>query len=132
MAKNGREQGDELSATLRKHLDVIEVCAQSGEPLKRHAERMGLSIHTLYQAKRELRKKGVLPPPKRQRGKARKQRHGVQHAPRFVEAVPQRSEGAAVNPAWRLRLPTGVVFESTTAITADEIVRLARALGSSL
>jgi len=131
MATNGTEQRDGLSATLRKHLDVIEACEQSGEPLKRYAERMGVSIHTLYQAKKELRKKGVLPPPKRQRGKVRKPRRGVQHGPRFVEAVPRRSEGAAVNPTWRLRLPTGVVFESTTAITADEIVRLARALGDS-
>jgi len=129
--ENGTEPRDELSATLRKHLDVIEACARSGEPLKRHAARTGLSIHTLYQAKKELRKKGVLPPPKRRRGKVRKPRRDVQHGPRFVEAVPRRSEGAAVNPAWRLRLPTGVVFESMTAITADEIVRLARALGSS-
>ena len=131
MAENGTEQRDALSATLRKHLDVIEGCAQSGEPLKRYAERKGLSIQTLYQAKKELRKKGVLPSPRRQRGKARGPRRGVQHGPRFVEAVSRRSEGAAVNPAWRLRLPTGVVFESTTAITADEIVRLARVLGSS-
>ena len=131
MAENGTEQRDELSATLRNHLDVIEGCEQSGEPLKRYAERKGLSIHTLYQAKKELRKKGVLPPPKRPRGKAGEPRRGVQRAPRFVKAVPRRSEGAAANPAWRLRLPTGVVFESTTAITADEIVRLARVLGSS-
>ncbi|MFT5042407.1 MAG: transposase [Hyphomicrobiaceae bacterium] len=108
---NETEPRDELSATLRRHLDVIEACAQSGEPLKRYAERMGLSIHTLYQAKKELRKKGVLPPRQRPGGKVRKPRRGVQRAARFVEAVPRRSEGAAVNPAWRLRLPTGVVFE---------------------
>ena len=131
MAKNGTEQRDELSATLRNHLDVIEACEQSGEPLKRYAERKGLSIHTLYQAKKELRKKGVLAPAEHPRGKARKLQRGAQHAPRFIEAVPRRSEGAAVNPAWRLRLPTGVVFESTTPITADEITRLARVLGSS-
>ncbi len=131
MMENGPEQRDALSATLRKHLDVIQACAQSGEPLKRYAERTGLSIHTLYQAKKQLRKKGVLPAPQRPRGKAGKPQRGVQHGARFVEAVSRRSEGAAVNPAWRLRLPTGVVFESTTAITADEIVRLARALGGS-
>ena len=131
MAKNETVPRKELSATLRKHLDVIETCEQSGEPLKRYAERKGLSIHTLYQAKKELRKKGVLAPTERPRGKTRKPQPGVQHAPRFIEAVPRRSEGAAVNPAWRLRLPTGVVFESTTAITADEITRLARVLGSS-
>ncbi len=131
MAKNGTVRREELSATLRKHLDVIEGCEQSGEPLNRYAERKGLSVHTLYQAKKELRKKGVLPPPKRPRGKARGPRRGDQHGPRFVEAVPRRSEGAAVNPAWRLRLPTGVVFESTTAITADEIARLVRVLGIS-
>lgn len=71
---NGTEPRDELSATLSKHLDVIEAFARSGEPLKRYAERTGLSIHTLYQAKKELRKKGVLPPPQRPRGKVRNPR----------------------------------------------------------
>ena len=87
MAKNGTEQRDELSATLRKHLDVIEACEQSREPLKRYAERKGLSIHTLYQAKKELRKKGVLAPTERRLGKARTLRRGVQHAPRFARVL---------------------------------------------
>lgn len=130
MAKNETVERAALSATLRTHLDVIEACEQSGEPLSRYAERNGLSIHTLYQAKKELRKKGVLPPPQRPRDTAGwKRGDKVQRVPRFVQAV-QSGEGKAAALAWRLRMPTGVVFESATPIAPDEIVRLVQALGS--
>ncbi len=129
MTTDKNEQRAALSVTLRKHLEAIEACERSGEPLKRYAERKGLSIHTLYQAKKELRKKGVLPPPSPARGKSpRTKRTGLPRASRFVKAVP-RAEGAVANTAWRLRLPTGVVFESTTPITADELARLMGVLG---
>ncbi len=126
-----RTDRTELSATQRKHLEAIEACERSGEPLKRYAERKRLSIHTLYQAKKELRKKGVLPPAARSRSKARKRSNEVEHTPRFVQAIPRNSQAAAVHPTWRLHLPTGVVFESTTAITPDEIARLVHALRSA-
>ncbi len=48
---------DELTPVLRRHLEKIRDCERSGEPIKRYAARKGLSIHTLYQAKKVLRKK---------------------------------------------------------------------------
>ncbi len=90
---------EELSPALRKHLDGIRDCERSGEPMKRYAARKGLSIHTLYQAKKVLRKKGVLGSPSGTRAKSRIVRTAEKPALRFVQAV-RRSEDHELASCW--------------------------------
>ncbi len=49
-----------LSPTLRKGLAHIRSCEKSGETLKSYAERKGLSVGSLYEAKKKLRVHGIL------------------------------------------------------------------------
>ncbi len=120
---------EELTPALRRHLSEIRDCEQSGEPMKRYAARKGLSIHTLYQAKKVLRKKGVLGSPSGTRAKSRIVRTAEKPALRFVQAV-RRSEDDEMGLAWRVRLPGGVIFESKAALASDEMLRLLKSLSS--
>ena len=122
-SKNSRR--DRASANLRKRLAEVRACEKTGESLKDYAARQGLSVHMLYQAKKVARQQGLLAPHradpvKRTRSKSRRRR-------RFVDAV-LRDEARPSAVAWRLRLPTGVVFESETSLSPDEIIRLVDAL----
>ncbi len=122
-----------LSARLRGQLAHIRACEASGEALKQYAERKGLSIHSLYQAKKMLRKKGALAPARKlraaSRGGSSRRKARSRH---FVEAVPAIHAGAtpAREAAWRVRLPGGVVFESSTPLGLDEVLRLIERLGA--
>ncbi len=120
-SKNSR--GDRASSNLRKRLAEVRACEKSGEFLKDYAERRGLSVHMLYQAKKVARQQGLLAPHRAEPVKRTRSRP----RPRFVDAV-LREEARPSAVAWRLRLPTGVVFESETSLSPDEIIRLVDAL----
>ena len=78
--------------------------------MRGYAKRNELSEHALYQAAKDLRRKGVLAPS----GRASKAAPGACAAAaraRFVEVratapAPMQTQGA-----WRARLPNGVVIE---------------------
>ena len=74
----GKKAGGGLAAgTLRKRLVQVRACERAGESLKAYAARHGISVHSLYQAKKEARQQGLLPP------------HGAEKGrPRTVEPAP--------------------------------------------
>ena len=47
------------AATLRKRLVQVSACERTGESLKVYAARHGISVHSLYQAKK--RKRSTVP-----------------------------------------------------------------------
>jgi transposase-like protein len=121
-----RSEAAGVSGKLRRQLAHIRASEESGETLKEYAGRHGLSVHALYQAKKVARQQGLLPP------------HGSgpscapvtekNSAPlRFTEAVarPPRSDSRV---AWRLRLASGDVLESDSALGREELVHLIRVL----
>ena len=120
-----KSSGAEVSPTLRTRLAQIRACEKSGESLKDYAARQGLSVHMLYQAKKLARQQGLLAPHRTERVKG--PRSKARPRPRFVDAV-RRDEAQPSAVAWRLHLPTGVVLESGTPITPDEVIRLVDAL----
>jgi hypothetical protein len=83
--------------------------------VRAYAKRHGLSEHRMYQATKDLRKRGVLPPASR--GSKAK---GV----RFVKVSP------VVRPRlpspWRARLPNGVVLEGSGPLGTEFLEALAR------
>ncbi len=109
------------SATLRKRLVQVRACERTGESLKVYAARHGISVHSLYQAKKQARQQGLLPPHGAERvSPARSSRP---RRPRFVEAI---SAPAMLQPgySWRLRFSSGEVLESSTPLGGDEALRL--------
>ena len=123
---SGRSGRPEPSDTLRGRLAQIQACEKSGESLKAYAERRGLSVHMLYQAKKMARQQGLLPPYRS--GKPVPDRSKKTRAPRFVEAsVATVRQPQAV---WRLRFAGGEVLESNTPLDVEVALRLIESLGS--
>ena len=124
-----KSRGRVPSSGLRERLRQIRACEQSGGTLKEYAARHGISVHALYQAKKQARQQGLLPAhgPSKTRGVGSKRTR----RPRFVEAIAAPAPAApASSLAWRLRLRSGDVFESSTPLGHDETLRLIRALRS--
>ena len=111
------------SARLREHMSAIRACEKSGESLKSYAERHGVSVHALYQAKKAARKQGLLPPHRATRSTG----SGPETArrSRFVEARPAASMPHPIRPTWRIRFTSGDVLESDAPLSMDDVVRLA-------
>ena len=123
-----KSRAREASAQLRKRLEEIRACEESGETLKAYAVRRKISVHALYQAKKEARQKGLLPahgPPKIRAVRAKRPK--AMRRPRFVEAISAPAASSS-DCAWRLRLRSGDVLESSTPLTDHETLRLIDAL----
>ncbi len=122
-SKKSRKTGG--TGMLRDRLAHILACEKSGESLKAYAERHGLSVHALYQAKKMARQRGLLPPHRIDEGRAKKRKRS--DPVRFTEAVvrPRHSEAG---PTWRLRLASGDVIESHSTLEHEALVHLIRAL----
>ena len=114
-----------LSPTLRKGLAHIRSCEKSGETLKSYAERKGLSVGSLYEAKKKLRVHGIVEP----HGKppAAAARSGPSQPPRFIEAV-RRADEREGTVSWRIRFSGGGLLESTRPLSFDETLRLIETL----
>ena len=117
-----------LTATVRRRLRQVRACERSGESLRAYAERNGVSVHTLYQAKKLARQQGVLPPHRieRPRDPERPARPRTE-ALSFVEVVAAVPPGEPA-PAWRLRFATGEVLESRRALGIEEVRALLEVL----
>ena len=123
-----KRRSRDASTRLRKRLSQIRACERSGETLKTYAARHEISVHALYQAKKQARQKGLLPAHGTQKTRVvRSKPPKGTRRPRFVEAVaaPTASTSAL---AWRLRLRSGDVLESSTPLGHDETLRLIHAL----
>lgn len=113
-----------LTPRQREWLEHLRACARQGETVRAYAKRLRLSEQALYQASKELRRKGVLPAPKRASKKRAAKGTGSVERRRFVEvaAAPAAREPEA---AWRARLPNGVVIEGTWGL-GDVVEALSR------
>ncbi len=123
-----KSRGREAAVLLRKRLEQIRACEESGETLKAFAARRKISVHALYQAKKEARQQGLWPA----RGTpttrvVRAKRPKTTRRPRFVEAI-SAPASPTLDCAWRLRLRSGDVLESRTPLTDHETLRLIDAL----
>lgn len=106
-----------LSARQREWLGHLRQAASGKMTVRAYARRHRLSEHALYQAAKELRRKGAWAPSKR----AAKPPAG---RARFVE-VRATAAAAELPSSWRARLPNGVVIEGTGELAAT-LAMLAR------
>ncbi len=122
--RSGRAAG---SPALRRRLTEIQSCEDSGESLKAYATRRGISVHSLYQAKKTARQHGLLPAhrsPKPNRSRTKEPR-----PTQFVEATAVLSSRPPAA-AWRVRFAGGEVLESNTPLDVEVALRLIESLGS--
>ncbi len=121
-----RSKAAGVSGKLRQQLAHIRASEKSGGSLKDYAGRHGLSIQSLYQAKKVARQQGLLSPHRSGPSRAPVPKEELAPA-RFTEAliVPPRSGSG---PAWRIRLASGDVLESDSALPPEELVHVIRAL----
>lgn len=97
-----------LTDRQRGWLRHVRSAESRGEPLTEYAKRRGLSVGSLYEAKRRLRQDGVI-------AAATRAKSATARAPGFVElAVPERSMATTAS-SLRIQLPNGTVLEWSEA-----------------
>jgi transposase-like protein len=117
-----------LTPTLRKRLAAVRACEKSGETLKSYAARQGLSVHSLYQAKKLARQHGMLAPHRTDKAEPSEPRSSQPR--RFVEAI-RRADAREGGATWRIRFPSGAVLESSAPLAMEEALRLIDRLGGA-
>ena len=114
-ARRPRSQASpELSKRQRYWLKHIRMAERKREPLRHYAKRLGLSEHSLYEAKRSLRQRGVLSPvPERRLAPAR-----------FVRVVAAGPEARPAAVPLRVQLASGAVLEWVEAPSGEALREL--------
>ncbi len=110
-----------LTPGQRQWLRHLRTAERSGGTIKEYASQRGLSVQSLYQAGRRLRRLGVIEP--------RLQRRRETAKSPFVKVeppAPRREAGLA----WRIRLPNGLVFESSVPLAQGALLSLLAALAT--
>jgi hypothetical protein len=108
----------DLSERQRYWLKHIRTAERAGEPLKTYAKRLGLSVHSMYEAKRRLRAYGLVAP-----AVPRKAAVCQAPSPGFARvAVAPRAATSAVS--LRVRLVSGALLEWSEAPQGDALREL--------
>ncbi len=99
------DKGEELRLTdhQRYWLERIQACEASGKSVAHYASEQGFPVRAMYDAKKVLVRKGVLP--------------------RTQRARFQRVQTAAVNVSseWRIQLPNGVSADFSSTVDAGSL-----------
>ncbi len=115
--RGGGQTPPVLSERQRHWLKHLRTAERQGEPLKHYAKRLGLSEHSLYEAKRRLRELGVIAP-------VAARRPSSAGSARFARvAVPEAGVGASGSPL-RVRLASGAVLEWSEAPRGEALREL--------
>ncbi len=104
------EAEKDLSERQRHWLTHLRAAERSGEPVKTYAKRLGLSEHSMYEAKRRLRACGVIAPAAQRKPSL----------PCFTRVAIERSEGSPGR-SLRVRLSSGAVLEWSEAPQGDAL-----------
>jgi hypothetical protein len=117
MAISGRPAAVKLTERQRHWLGHIRAAERKGEPLTVYAEQQGLSVSSLYEAKRHLRKAGVLAvvsaPKKPERV-----------TPEFVSVSVREPVRSVNRTALRVRLSSGSLLEWSDAPQGEALREL--------
>ena len=109
-----------LTRKQREWLRHLRACHRSGSRVKDYAAKHGIPVQSLYQATKRLRQRGVLEPSGRLRSK-----------PQGFVKVAVGAGPPELRSAWRVRLPSGTVFESTTPLSGDALLALLERLAQA-
>jgi hypothetical protein len=113
MTSAGSSAEPNLTRKQREWLRHLRACHRSRCRVKDYAAEHGIPVQALYQAAKRLRQRGVLAPS----GRWTRRPEGFVK----VAVAPASAEGRSV---WRIRLPSGTVFESTTPLSEEQLLPL--------
>jgi hypothetical protein len=116
--RGNRRASGELTSRQGEWLAHLKRCEASGETIKAYAKHHGLSVHAMYQAAKELRRRGALPRAAHSRTADRAS---------FVRVCAPLSGSAA----WRVRFASGAVLEGTGSLSSESLTALVEALSAS-
>jgi hypothetical protein len=111
--KHRAKDENDLTERQRFWLKHLRAAERTGEPLKAYADRLELSEHSMYEAKRRLRVSGLIAPVTRRKTTA----------PRFTRVTVSPREVAPVA-SLRVRLSSGAVLEWSEAPQGDALREL--------
>jgi len=94
-------EGTRLTKHQRHWLEQIQACEASGKSVAAYASEHGLPVRAMYDAKKVLVKKGVLP--------------------RTLGARFQRVQTKAVGGEWRIQLPNGISVDFSGTVDAGSL-----------
>jgi len=103
----------DLSERQRYWLKHLRAAEDAGEPLKTYAKRLGLSEHSMYEAKRRLRACGLIAPAAERKA-----------APLRFARVAMEPSGATRVSTLRVRLASGALLEWSEAPQGDALREL--------
>jgi len=110
-----REAELALSERQRHWLGHLRACERSGETIRHYGERQGVSVHSLYSARKRLRGLGI-------------SFGSSQRSSRVSFAKVSLGE-AAVGPAhWRVHFPNGAIVEWSVPLEGERAKELLQAI----
>ena len=116
-ARSRRRAAVKLTERQRHWLKHIRAAERKDEPLTVYAEQQGLSVSSLYEAKRHLRKAGVL-------AVARAPKKPERVTPEFVSVSVREPVRSVNGSALRVRLSSGVMLEWSDAPQGEALHEL--------
>ena len=106
--RSSRAKGRDLTERQREWLNHVQAAQGNGEALTAYAKRRGLSVGSLYEAKRRLRQAGVIQA-------AQTENSTKTGAVRFVELAVHPGSTAATGSSLRIQLANGTVLDWSEA-----------------
>ena len=119
--RSGRRAESELTERQRHWLKHICAAERKDEPLTVYAEQRGLSVSSLYEAKRHLRKAGVL-------AAVIGSRKSKRLAPAFIPVSIPEPVHSVNGTVLRVRLSSGALLEWSDAPQGEALRELVRML----
>ncbi len=116
-ARSRRRAAVKLTERQRHWLKHIRAAERKDEPLTVYAEQRGLSVSSLYEAKRHLRKAGVI-------AAASGTKKPKQVAPTFIPVSVQEPAPSAKANVLRVRLSSGAMLEWSEAPQGEALREL--------
>lgn len=114
-ATDAKDRG--LTELQRERLGHVKAAESRGEPLTEYARRRGLSVRSLYEAKRSLGRAGVI-------AKATRFTPATRRAAGFIEVAVREGPAAATVSSFRIQLPNGTVLEWSDAPQGETLREL--------
>jgi hypothetical protein len=118
MSKQGRGVGNAervLTERQRQWLKHLQACEQAGETIRRYSERHGLSVHSLYSARKRLRGLGI------SLGTSRR-------SSRVSFAKVSLHEASVGSAHWRVHFPNGAIVEWSAPLGGERAKELLQAI----
>ncbi|MDH3213645.1 MAG: hypothetical protein OEM05_14265 [Myxococcales bacterium] len=120
MARDRSAAEPNLTRKQREWLRHLRACHRSGSRVKDYAAEHGIPVQSLYQATKRLRQRGVLEPSGRRTSK-----------PTGFVKIAVGTAPTDLRSAWRIRLPSGAVFESTVPLSGGVLLVLLERLAQA-